>query len=148
MYVTLRSVPKQSEPKRSGDLASGIERQRRRIPSAVLAFGVVSMLTDVSSESVAAVLPLYITAVLGMGPLAYGFIDGIYQRAYLRPSGFLADGGRTDKTAQTGGLRRIRSVGNVASGPALGDRFLQHRRFDRCRSSRQGSRQGPGRDAC
>ena len=79
MYVTLRSVPKQSEPKRSGDLASGIDRQRRRIPSAVLAFGVVSMLTDVSSESVAAVLPLYITAVLGMGPLAYGFIDGIYQ---------------------------------------------------------------------
>ena len=79
MYVTLRSVPKQSEPKPSGDLASGIDRHRRRIPSAVLAFGVVSMLTDVSSESVAAVLPLYITAVLGMGPLAYGFIDGIYQ---------------------------------------------------------------------
>jgi hypothetical protein len=25
------------------------------------------------------VLLLYITAVLGMGPLAYGFIDGIYQ---------------------------------------------------------------------
>ena len=45
----------------------------------MLAFGVVSLLTDVSSESVAAVLPLYITAVLGMGPLAYGFIDGIYQ---------------------------------------------------------------------
>ncbi len=37
------------------------------------------MLTDISSESVAAVLPLYITAVLGMGPLAYGFFDGIYQ---------------------------------------------------------------------
>ena len=53
--------------------------QRRQIPAAVLAFGVVSLLTDVSSESVAAVLPLYITAVLGMGPLAYGFIDGIYQ---------------------------------------------------------------------
>jgi MFS family permease len=79
MYVTLRSVPKQSEPKPLGDRASGIDPHRRRIPSAVLAFGVVSMLTDVSSESVAAVLPLYITAVLGMGPLAYGFIDGIYQ---------------------------------------------------------------------
>ena len=49
------------------------------MPSAVLAFGIVSMLTDISSESVAAVLPLYITAVLGMGPLAYGFFDGIYQ---------------------------------------------------------------------
>lgn len=31
------------------------------------------------TESVAAVLPLYITAMLGMGPLAYGFIDGIHQ---------------------------------------------------------------------
>ena len=79
MYVTLRSVPKQSEPKRSGDQRAVSTGSRRRIPSAVLAFGVVSMLTDVSSESVAAVLPLYITAVLGMGPLAYGFIDGIYQ---------------------------------------------------------------------
>ena len=49
------------------------------MPGAVLAFGMVSMLTDISSESVAAVLPLYITAVLGMGPLAYGFFDGIYQ---------------------------------------------------------------------
>ena len=74
MYVTLRSVPKSSD-----EVASTSVLRRRRIPSAVLAFGVVSMLTDVSSESVAAVLPLYITAVLGMGPLAYGFIDGIYQ---------------------------------------------------------------------
>jgi hypothetical protein len=74
MYVTLRSVPKPSEEQGSTRVLG-----RRRIPAAVLAFGVVSLLTDVSSESVAAVLPLYITAVLGMGPLAYGFIDGIYQ---------------------------------------------------------------------
>jgi MFS family permease len=76
MYVTLRSLPKPSD----GDGGTTVlSRQRRRIPAAVLAFGVVSLLTDVSSEAVAAVLPLYITAVLGMGPLAYGFIDGIYQ---------------------------------------------------------------------
>jgi MFS family permease len=74
MYITLRSLPKPSDRE---DNASVL--QRRRIPAAVLAFGVVSLLTDVSSEAVAAVLPLYITAVLGMGPLAYGFIDGIYQ---------------------------------------------------------------------
>jgi MFS family permease len=74
MYVTLRSVPKPSVEKGgTGD------RIRRRVPGAVIAFGVVSLLTDVSSESVSAILPLYITAVLGMGPLAYGFIDGIYQ---------------------------------------------------------------------
>jgi MFS family permease len=74
MYVTLRSVPKPSEGQGSTSVLA-----RRKIPAAVLAFGFVSLLTDVSSESVAAVLPLYITAVLGMGPLAYGFIDGIYQ---------------------------------------------------------------------
>jgi MFS family permease len=74
MYVTLRSLPKPSS-----DEGSKSVLDRRKIPAAVLAFGVVSLLTDVSSESVAAILPLYITAVLGMGPLAYGFIDGIYQ---------------------------------------------------------------------
>jgi MFS family permease len=73
VYVTLRGTPKASADSSKGAAV------RRRVPSAVLAFGVVSMLTDISSESVAAVLPLYITAVLGMGPLAYGFFDGIYQ---------------------------------------------------------------------
>jgi MFS family permease len=76
MYVTLRSLPKPSD----GDVGTTVlSRKRRRIPGAVLAFGAVSLLTDVSSESVSAILPLYITAVLGMGPLAYGFIDGLYQ---------------------------------------------------------------------
>ena len=74
MYVTLRSLPKPSNDEGSRNVL-----HRRQIPAAVLAFGVVSLLTDVSSEAVAAVLPLYITAVLGMGPLAYGFVDGIYQ---------------------------------------------------------------------
>jgi MFS family permease len=72
MYVTLRGTPK-------GAAEGSRAKLRRKVPPAVLAFGVVSMLTDISSESVAAVLPLYVTAVLGMGPLAYGFFDGIYQ---------------------------------------------------------------------
>ncbi|HEY5785747.1 MAG TPA: MFS transporter [Microlunatus sp.] len=72
MYVTLRGAPKSEKARESRGL-------RRKVPSAVVAFGMVSLLTDISSESVAAVLPLYITAVLGMGPLAYGFFDGIYQ---------------------------------------------------------------------
>ncbi|HET8970285.1 MAG TPA: MFS transporter [Candidatus Nanopelagicales bacterium] len=73
MYVTLRGAPKGAAEGSTG------AKLRRRVPSAVVAFGIVSMLTDISSESVAAVMPLYITAVLGMGPLAYGFFDGIYQ---------------------------------------------------------------------
>lgn len=54
---------------------------RRRVTSTVVLVGVVSLLTDVSSESVSAVLPLYLTAVVGLSPVAYGVIDGIYQGA-------------------------------------------------------------------
>lgn len=57
--------------------AAGVPRGR--VPSAVVALGAVSLLTDISSESVAAVLPLYLTAVLGISPLAFGLVDGLYQ---------------------------------------------------------------------
>ena len=84
MYVTLRGTPKAKSPAETPDshhqVQGGHQAQGgRRVPGAVIAFGTVSLFTDISSESVAAVLPLYVTAVLGMGPLAYGFIDGIYQ---------------------------------------------------------------------
>lgn len=49
------------------------------VGSTVVLLGLVSLLTDVSSEAVSAVLPLYLTAVLGLSPLAYGFVDGLYQ---------------------------------------------------------------------
>lgn len=39
------------------------------------------MLTDISSEMVASILPTYLVFQLGMTPLAFGFIDGIYQGA-------------------------------------------------------------------
>jgi len=51
----------------------------RTVSSTVGTFGIVSMLTDISSESVTAILPLYITGVLGLSTVAFGFIDGIYQ---------------------------------------------------------------------
>ena len=54
-------------------------RAGRGVGSTVVLLGLVSLLTDVSSEAVSAVLPLYLTAVLGLSPLAYGFIDGLYQ---------------------------------------------------------------------
>ncbi|WP_448059318.1 MFS transporter [Cellulomonas hominis] len=49
--------------------------------SVVVTLGVVSLLTDISSESVAAVLPLYLTTALGLSTIAYGFIDGLFQGA-------------------------------------------------------------------
>jgi MFS family permease len=52
-----------------------------KVSSVVVTLGVVSLLTDVSSEAVSAVLPLYITAALGMSTLAFGFVNGLMQGA-------------------------------------------------------------------
>lgn len=90
MYLTLRDRPTTGR-------ASG-PRVRQRVATTVVLLGVVSMFTDISSESVNAVLPIYLTTVLGMSTLAYGFVDGIYQgvSAVVRiAGGWLAD--RTDR---------------------------------------------------
>ena len=50
-----------------------------KISSVIISLGVVSLFTDISSESVGAVLPVYITGVLGLSMVAYGFLDGINQ---------------------------------------------------------------------
>ncbi|WP_045747051.1 MFS transporter [Actinoplanes rectilineatus] len=77
MYVTVRDRP-------GGAASAG-----GRVATTVLLLGTVSLLTDVSSEMVASVLPLYLTAVVGLSPVAYGFLDGIYQgvSAFLRIAG-------------------------------------------------------------
>ncbi|MFB6824362.1 MFS transporter [Streptomyces virginiae] len=54
---------------------------RRRVPAAVLALGTVSLVTDVSSEMVTAVLPLYLVLGLGLTPLQFGFLDGMFNGA-------------------------------------------------------------------
>ncbi|MDT5031781.1 MAG: hypothetical protein QOC94_1952 [Actinoplanes sp.] len=73
--------------------AGGVDRTRR-IAGNVLALGAVSLITDVSSEMVTAVLPLYLVIGLGLGPAAYGLVDGLYTgaTALLRlAGGYLAD---------------------------------------------------------
>lgn len=74
MYLALRNRPGAGAPTR-GRAAPG------RVAGTVLLLGTVSLLTDVSSEMVAAVLPLYLTVAVGLSPLAYGFLDGVYQAA-------------------------------------------------------------------
>jgi MFS family permease len=71
MYITLSDRPTTSAgPTRPG---------RRRVAPVVITLGVVSLVTDISSESVAAILPLYLTGVLGLSTIAYGFVDALYQ---------------------------------------------------------------------
>ena len=63
------------------EAASGAHQGR--VARTVVLLGFVSLLTDLSSESTAAVLPLYLTVGLGLSPLAYGLVDGIYQGASI-----------------------------------------------------------------
>lgn len=52
--------------------------RRAAVPATVFALGTVSLVTDVSSEMVSAVLPLYLVAGLGLSPLGFGLLDGLY----------------------------------------------------------------------
>ncbi|MBE9605596.1 MFS transporter [Acetobacteraceae bacterium H6797] len=51
--------------------------RRARIPGGIWALGFVSLLMDVSSEMIHALLPIYMVAVLGTSVLAVGIIEGI-----------------------------------------------------------------------
>ncbi|MFJ2648071.1 MFS transporter [Streptomyces sp. NPDC087420] len=76
-------------------------RRPPAVPGTVLALGAVSLITDISSEMVTAVLPLYVVAALGLSPLGFGLLDGINNGvgALVRlAGGHLADrGGRRHK---------------------------------------------------
>ena len=70
MYISLRDRPQVQAPRVRG---------RRKVSSVVVALGFVSLFTDISSESVSAILPLYLTGAMGLSMVAYGFVDGLYQ---------------------------------------------------------------------
>jgi MFS family permease len=87
--------------------------------------GFVSMLTDVSSEMVATVLPLYLVFTLGASPLALGAIDGAYRGAAALvqvASGFASDRFRRPKeVAGLGyGISAVGKVALVAAGNTIG----------------------------
>jgi len=49
----------------------------RFIPAGIWALGFVSMLRDISSEMIHALLPIYMVTVLGTSTLAVGIIEGV-----------------------------------------------------------------------
>lgn len=98
---------------------------RLRVPRNVIMLGLVSLLTDVSSEMVATVLPLYVVFSLGASPLVFGAIDGTYGGAAALvqvASGFVSDRWRRPKgVAGLGyGLSAVGKVALVAAGNTLG----------------------------
>jgi MFS family permease len=98
---------------------------RLRVPRNVLALGMVSLLTDVSSEMVATVLPLYLVFTLGASPLVFGAIDGTYRGAAALVqvvSGFGSDRWRRHKEVAGLGyaLSALGKVALVAAGNTVG----------------------------
>ena len=102
---------------------------RWRIPRAgwravgfnVWALGVTSFVTDISSEMVTSVLPVYIVLHLQMTPLAFGAVDGLYQAAAAAvrlASGVVADRTRHHKAVAIAGygLSALARLGYVAAG--------------------------------
>ncbi|KQT90935.1 MFS transporter [Marmoricola sp. Leaf446] len=71
MYLSLQDRPAAER--------AGSRPGRPRVARVVVLLGLVSLLTDVSSESVSAILPLYLTGALGLSMVAYGFVEGLYQ---------------------------------------------------------------------
>ncbi|GAB2816022.1 MFS transporter [Lentzea nigeriaca] len=90
----------------------------------VFALGTVSLITDVSSEMVAAILPLYLVIGLQLSPAAYGLVDGVYTGAttLLRlAGGYLAD--RTNRRKAVAGfgygISAVAKLGLLAAGNSL-----------------------------
>jgi MFS family permease len=50
-----------------------------QVSRTVWALGLTSLFTDVSAEMIASILPMYLVLQLGMQPLAFGIVDGLYQ---------------------------------------------------------------------
>lgn len=95
------------------------------VPRNVVLLGLVSLLTDVSAEMVATVLPLYLVFTLGASPLALGAIDGTYRgvAALVQvASGFASDRWRKPKeVAGAGyGISAIGKVALLAAGNTIG----------------------------
>ncbi|GGM42436.1 MFS transporter [Micromonospora sonchi] len=113
MYVTLRDRPAGSR-RAGGPLP--------RVSATVVLLGTVSLLTDVSSEMVASVLPLYLTAMVGLAPIAYGVLDGLYQgvSAMVRiAGGYLGDRGQHPKWIAVTGYAAS-ALSRLAMLPAAG----------------------------
>lgn len=59
--------------------ASSANASAERLPPTVYALGGTSMLTDVSTEMVASILPVYLLIALRLSPAEYGLVDGLFR---------------------------------------------------------------------
>jgi MFS family permease len=113
-----------------GALRGLLAARARRGTGSVIArtvwlLGLVSCFTDISSEMVSSILPLYLFVHLQLSPVQFGLIDGLYQgvTAVARlASGMAADRWRQHKLVATVGyaLSAVCKLGLLAAGSAWG----------------------------
>jgi len=109
-----------------GRKAAGRDRIniREHVGRTVLLLGTTSLLTDISSEMVSTILPIYIVFALGATPLQFGIVDGIYQgaTAFVRLlAGVASDRkGRHKPIASIGyALSAVCKLGLILAGSSL-----------------------------
>ncbi|MFC5923376.1 MFS transporter [Micromonospora vulcania] len=120
MYLSSVSRPASADPPTPG-------RPGRRfalVSGNVVALGTVSLITDVSAEMVAAVLPLYLVLGLQLSPVAFGVLDGVHAgaTALLRVvGGFVADRFRRRKLVAGVGyaLSAVAKLGLLLAGRSV-----------------------------
>ncbi|WOC59533.1 MFS transporter [Paenarthrobacter sp. AT5] len=120
MYISLsdRSGGKRGK---SPSEQTALSKVPFRLSPVIVWLGIVSMVTDISSESVTAILPLYVTGFLGLSTIAFGFIDGINQgaSAIVRiAAGWASDrSGHPKRIALAGyGLSMLARIGFLFAG--------------------------------
>src|SRR3954452_11506751 len=115
---------------------------KKRVGGTVLLLGTCSLLTDISSEMVSAILPLYLVFTLGFSPLQYGVVDGLYQGAAALinlASGYVGDRLRRPAPPQGRGGHGLRPLGAVQARPRADRRRVgRPERADPARPHRQG----------
>jgi MFS family permease len=94
------------------------------LPRTVLMLGLTSLFTDISSEMVVTILPLYLIAVGGFTPLAFGVVDGLYNGAasfVQLAAGYVADRRERHKPVAVSGygLSAICKLALVLCGTAI-----------------------------
>src|SRR5919199_2195858 len=127
MYAQLRQgLPNVALP------VAGLRWRGRGVGRNVVNLGLTSLFTDISSEMVSTVLPVYLVFVLRFTPFQFGLLDGLYQggAALIRlVGGMAADRSqRYKEVAGLGyGLSALSKLGllfGAAGGPGLLARAL------------------------
>jgi MFS family permease len=118
MYTQLRES---LQGLQGGAAARSDSTAKTRVGRNVWFLGLTSFFTDISSEMVSSILPLYFTMFLRLSPLQFGVIDGLYQgvSALVRLGGGVAADrtGRHKEVATLGyGLSAFAKIGLLAVG--------------------------------